>query len=333
MLQKGPTPKRLSGICVKLIIKFEATDILSYLEKNHKDLFKATFSHCILPNKASAVHGKTSILEWWYTSPSFSTNKEYTNEAMDGASQAGFTQVLEWWRQSGLPLRYTEAALEQASAKGKIDVLEWWRKAGLHHHGNSYSTVPENWYGRLLPEIPSSLLFSGSGSGGGQAVDDGPLRLKVGKSISYAAQHGEVETIRWWDRSGIPYAHEESVARLASAYGHVGVLELWKELKGEKMIYDNQVLVGPTRNGHEDVLEWWKNSGFRVEYRPCDIEEALEDASNDIDGPAVRSWWSENGLDLGVGTISEWMQVKVLGAVVNRDNNTLLYPSVGAYPF
>src|SRR5204862_3884515 len=91
----------------------------------------------------------------------------------------------------------------------------------------------------------------------------GPLRLKVGKSICFAAQNGQVETVRWWDTSGIPYLHEESVAKIASANGHVNVLQLWKELKGEKMIYDNQVLVGPTKNGHCGVLEWWRNSGFR----------------------------------------------------------------------
>lgn len=311
-LQKGPVPKLLSGICVKLIMKFEATDILSYLEKSHKDLFRTTFPGPTLTTKASAVYGKTSILEWWLTSPSFSSDRAYTNEAMNGASHAGFLHVLDWWKQSGLPPKYTEAALEKASAKGKIEVLEWWRKASLHH-----GTESENWYSRIA-NISGNLFTPRT---------DAPLRLKIGRSICYAAQNGEVGTIRWWDRSGIPYPHEESVARFASTYGQVGVLEVWKELKGEKMIFDNQVLVGPTRNGHRDVLEWWKNSGFRVEYRPCDIEEALEDAADRV-RPPVRSWWIENGLNLGVGTF-EWMQVKVLWGGM-RD---VMYPSVGAFPF
>ncbi|KAI9787453.1 MAG: hypothetical protein M1816_007501 [Peltula sp. TS41687] len=298
-LQKGPVPKSLSAICIKLIMKFEATDILSYLEKSHKELFWKAFSGSTLTTKASAVYGKTAILEWWLTSPSFSSNRAYDNEAMDGASHAGFLHVLDWWRRSGLRLSYTEAALEQASAKGKLDVLEWWRNASVHGTPTSTSTSTST-----LP----------------------PLRLKVGKSICLAAQHGEAETVRWWDRSGIAYAHEEAVARLASAYGQVRVLEVWKEVKGEKMIFDNQVLVGPTRNGHRDVLEWWKNSGIRVEYRPCDIEEALEDASYRVRRP-VENWWIENGVILGVGT-SEWMQVKVLWGNVAD----LTFPSVGAFP-
>ena len=286
-LEDGPVPKWLSGLCVKLIMKFNATDILSYLEKNHYDLFWATFGHTLLPTKASAVFGKVPILEWWRTSPSF-LSREYNNEALDGASQAGFVHVLDWWKKSGLPLRYSEAALEQASSKGKIEVLEWWKNAGSYSGG--YQTESD----AILP-----------------AGTHKPLQLKVGKSVCFAAQNGQTETVRWWDQSGIPYSHEESVARLASANGHVDVLRLWKEIKGEKMIYDNQVLVGPTKNGHWDVLEWWKTSGFRVEYRPCDIEEALEDSLGGVGEEQVKSWWARNGLNLGVGT-SEWMQVKVL---------------------
>jgi hypothetical protein len=79
------------------------------------------------------------------------------------------------------------------------------------------------------------------------------------------------------------------------------------------MIFDNQVLVGATKNGHDEILEWWRSSGLRVEFKTCDIEEALEDA-DPISGAEerVRRWWARNGLNLGVGP-SEWMRVKVLG--------------------
>jgi hypothetical protein len=77
------------------------------------------------------------------------------------------------------------------------------------------------------------------------------------------------------------------------------------------MIFDNQVLVGATKNGHASVLEWWKRSGLSVEYKTCDIEEAMEDAVGGGGEGEVREWWSRNGLNLGVGT-SEWMKVKTL---------------------
>jgi Flavoprotein len=296
----------LSSLCVKLIIKFAWTGLLSYLERNHKDLFWSTFGHTLLPTKASAVFGRTEVLEWWRTSPSFLA-KEYTTEAVDGASKAGFIHVLDWWRKSGLPIYYTDAALERASSKGNIEVLEWWKAASMHQ--GHYHIDPDG--SRRDSHSRISLTNRPYPDRRGTDFIE-PLRLRVGKSICFAAQNGQVEAVRWWSSSGIPYPHEESVARIASSHGHVNVLQIWKELKGDKMIYDNQVLVGPTKNAHCHVLEWWRNSGYNVEYKTCDIEEALEDC---VGGPAameeVKKWWARNGLNLGVGT-SEWMRVKVL---------------------
>lgn len=303
-LESHPALKWLSRLSVKLIIKFARTDLLSYLEKQHKELFWASFGHTLLPTKASAVFGKVAVLEWWRTSPSFLT-KEYHADALDGASKAGFVHVLDWWRRSGLPLRYTEAALEQASARGNIEVLDWWKAVSLHHDDNADADTitygPTTRPQHALTHTPTT-----------SAPPPPPLRLKVGKSLTFAAQSGQASTLAWWATSSIPYTHEETVAKTASSNGHVSVLSVWKSLKGEKMFFDNQVLVGPTKNGHAHVLQWWKGSGFRVEYKTCDIEEALEDCLGGGEGEKrVRRWWAKNGLNLGVGT-SEWMKVKVL---------------------
>ena len=301
-----PTPKWLSWLCVKLIIKFSRTDLLSYLESNHKDLFWSTFGHTLLPTKASAVFGQVAILDWWHTSPSFLT-KEYNAEALDSASKAGFIHVLDWWRKSRLPLRYTEAALEQASSRGNLEVLEWWRKASLPQISEPHT----NYDAAIADDIQSTNATTRASSMGSKMNRPLSLPLLVGKSIVYAAQNGQAATLQWWVNSGIPFGHEASVARIASANGHIDVLQLWKECKGAKMQYDNQVLVGPTKNGHMDVLEWWKQSKYTVEYKTCDIEEALEDSLEESGEDRIRAWWARNGLNLGVGT-SEWMKVKVL---------------------
>ena len=316
-IESGSPPKWLSKLCVKLIIKFARVDLLAYLEAKHKDLFWSTFGHTLLPTKASAVFGKTSILEWWRTSPSF-LSKEYTAEALDSASKAGFIHILDWWRSSGLPLRYTEAALEQASSKGNIDVLEWWRNASLHQTGyesfDSDNLTPSGPMSRsasehcMLSSNPRLEVYKFSNKSAETLL---PLRLKVGKSLIFAAQNGQTAALRWWGASRIPTAYEEAVARIASASGHVDVLQMWRDFKGEKMHYDHQVLVGPTKNGHADILEWWKQSGYRVEYKTCDIEEALEDSLGGDGEDRIRAWWARNGLNLGVGT-NEWMKVKVL---------------------
>ncbi|KAL8872142.1 MAG: hypothetical protein Q9174_002176 [Haloplaca sp. 1 TL-2023] len=303
-VQTGGPPRSLSRLCVKLIFKFARTDILSYLETNHKDLFWSQLGHTLIPTKASAVYGQTAILDWWLRSPTFLT-KEYNADSLDLASKSGYTHVLQWWYESRLPLRYTDAALEQASSQGHIDVLEWWRNVAQLSHQESNTQA-----GRKQLKGGRSHMSSARGTDY-RSLEVYPLVLKVGKSLIYAAQNGQAATIDWWMSSGIPTVHEEAVARAASANGHVSVLQLWKEIKGEKMQYDNQVLVGPTRNGHVEVLEWWKKSGYRVEYKTCDIEEALEDSVGGPKETSIRNWWALNGLNLGVGT-SEWMKVKVL---------------------
>ncbi|KAJ5090132.1 hypothetical protein N7532_008816 [Penicillium argentinense] len=268
-----PRWKPLSDLACHLIVKFSRTDILSYLTENHLDLLWTTSRLTNIPYRASAIYGNPTVLTWWRDAPAL-PNKEYMADAMDGASRAGFIHVLDWWLNSGLPLRYTERALESASAEGRVAVLDWWKSASA------------------------------------EASPYKPLPLKVGKSVLLAAQSGRTASLAWWDASGIPYSHAENVARIASTHGHVHVLDFWYRLKGPKMIFDNQVLVGPTKNGHDHVLQWWKDCGLRVEFKTCDIEEALEDAVSGADG-RVRSWWECNGLNLGVGT-REWMKPKVL---------------------
>jgi hypothetical protein len=275
-------PTRISRTCIELIMRFAMVPILTHLEHHHKDLFWDTFGHAFLPHKAS-VFGKPAILEYWRTSPTFLT-KEYSSDALDNASRTNSLQTLDWWYNSGLPLKWTDAALEQASSQGHILVLQWWKEH------SRYRATPR----------PTDTKSS---------CPD--LELKVGKSLTYATQSGCLPALRFWVSSSIPFAHEDSLAKIASTHGHVSILDFWRTLRGEKILFDNQVLVGPTKMGHAAVLEWWKRSGLRVEYKTCDIEEALEDGVEGERGEAVRRWWARNGLNLGVGT-SEWMRVKVL---------------------
>lgn len=269
-----PRWKPLSDLACHLIFKFSRTEILSYLTENHLDLLSTTSRLTNIPYRASAIYGNPKILTWWRDSAL--PNKEYAIDAMDGASRAGFIDVLDWWLHSGLPLRYSERALEAASAEGRVAVLDWWKQASTNAPANN------------------------------------PISLKVGKSILLAAQMGRTASLAWWDSSGIQYSHAENVARIASNHGHVHVLELWYRLKGPEMIFDNQVLVGPTKNGHHHVLEWWKTCGMRVEFKTCDIEEALEDADESSGAQRrVRQWWERNGLNLSLRT-SEWMRPKAL---------------------
>lgn len=56
---------------------------------------------------------------------------DYSDDAIDFASQKGCIDVLNWWLHSGLKLEYTRWAISWASLYWKMGVLEWWIQSGL----------------------------------------------------------------------------------------------------------------------------------------------------------------------------------------------------------
>lgn len=99
------------------------------------------------------------------------------------------------------------------------------------------------------------------------------------------------------------------------------MLETWRRLKGDnKLVFDAEVLVVSTIHQHVAVLDWWRKfahgelDGMEgrthpVEFRTCNIEEALEDSIGDQS--LVRKWWAQNGLDLRLRN-EDWLKTKYL---------------------
>lgn len=280
--QSPPNFQDIPALVVKLVIRFALIEVLEYMEINRPDLFKA-FDGTTLPTNASAYYPRTDVLDYWKQSRWFRDKHIYDAEAVDGASKNGHVRILDWWwRRSGLSLRYTETALEQASGKGHLLVLEWWRDA---------------------------------------AAQDESIVLRPGRSLLWATQHGQAHVLRWWDASGIPVAHGDGVAKVASRWGCVDVLETWRRLKGDnKLVFDAEVLISSTIHQHVEVLEWWRKFAHGelegmdgrkqlVEFRTCNIEEALEDSIGDQS--QARKWWARYGLDLRMRN-EEWLQTRYL---------------------
>ena len=88
----------------------------------------------------------------------------------------------------------------------------------------------------------------------------------------------------------------------------VDVLQWWLS-SGLQLIFDPDCLTGATRHNRPEVLEWWDKSALPIQYRMCDIEEALEDAIGG--GEAAREWWRKKGVDFNAND-TEWMKLQNL---------------------
>uniref|UniRef100_A0A6C0EB92 Ankyrin repeat protein n=1 Tax=viral metagenome TaxID=1070528 RepID=A0A6C0EB92_9ZZZZ len=81
----------------------------------------------------------------------------------------------------------------------------------------------------------------------------------------------------------------------AGAKGYTHILEWLK--KSELIVYDpvyyqDYALTLPTIYGHVNVLEWWKNSGFPLKYDPLVLNFYLKRFKNS----EVLQWWQNSGL-------------------------------------
>jgi hypothetical protein len=83
-----------------------------------------------------------------------------------------------------------------------------------------------------------------------------------------------------------------SFAKGACANGAVKFLEWWKN-SGLKLEYDHTNINSASGYGHVNVLTWWRNSGLELKY----TEYALNEAS--FNGHInVLEWWKNSGLEL-----------------------------------
>ncbi|KAI9331920.1 hypothetical protein DFJ73DRAFT_854253 [Zopfochytrium polystomum] len=110
---------------------------------------------------------------------------KYDEDAVCGASQTGKTQVLQWWKNSGLEFKYSARAMDLASRNGHTQVLQWWMDSGyeLRYSRDSISLAIE-W------NSPESLQWW---MDSGLEIDWDSLPFKDAT---------DVKVLEWWEGSG-----------------------------------------------------------------------------------------------------------------------------------
>lgn len=254
-------------------IRFGYVNVLEYFLSNHHAIFLDIFKGDLIPIKASR-YGRINVLSWW---------------------KYGFEQHPHL-----IPPpepRSIAEAIEGASRHGQVASLNWWYKSGipLEYTEAALEYASARNHIAVLDWWKEQHFRTG-------------LPLKIGKVMDMASSGGHVDVLKWWATSQLEFKYDRQALQHASCNGKVEVLNWWLG-SGLQLMFDQEALISATRHNRPEVLEWWNCSGLPIQYRMCDIEEALEDAYQG--GEAARAWWRKKGIDFNAND-KEWMKLQTL---------------------
>jgi hypothetical protein len=271
LISTDPSAHPPTSVGSTLVIRFGYTHILDYLFYQHRAVFRRAFRHDLIPILAMH-HGRTSVLNWWLL-----RHREHPDDVPLPSNKA----IAE--------------AVDGASRTGAVVSLDWWLHSRLPFH-----------YTELSLETASAKNHLGVLDWWHANRERCPL--KVGRVMDAASSAGAAQALEWWHRSGLDYTYDRLALHHASCQGRVEVLQWWLN-SGQQLFFDQDMLVGATRHDRPEVLEWWDKSGLPIQYRMCDIEEALEDAIGG--GERAREWWRCKGVDFNAND-TEWTKLHTL---------------------
>ncbi|KAF5354635.1 hypothetical protein D9756_005436 [Leucocoprinus leucothites] len=263
----------LTKLGAVVAIRFGYVNVLEYFLSQHHAMFQSAFKDDLIPIKASR-HGRILVLSWW--KHAFEHHPDLIPPPASGT-------IAE--------------AVDGASRNGQVASLDWWLNCG---HPFDYSEAALE-YASARKQITVLDWWKQQHTSRG-------LPLKIGRVMDMASTAGHVEVLEWWATSQLDFKYDRHALQHASCHGKVEALQWWLG-SGLQLIFDQEALVGATRHNRPEVLEWWDKSGLPIQYRMCDIEEALEDAIGG--GDDARKWWRRKGIDFNAND-KEWMKLQSL---------------------
>ena len=107
--------------------------------------------------------------------------------------------------------------------------------------------------------------------------------------INNASAYGHVQVLEWFKNSGYKFKYDEWAIYEASSNGNIQVLE-WFKNSGYEFKYTKKAINFAASNGYIQVLEWFKNSGYEFKYDEGAINYAFLKGYD-----TVLEWFKNSG--------------------------------------
>jgi hypothetical protein len=237
----------------------------------------------------------------------------YTGDSMDCASQEGNIEILQWWKESKLPIKYTDGSMCEIPLKS----LEWWLNSGLELMCTNVL---------MDTAVDTKVLEWGKQ----KMLENKEIKLSYTEwAIHEASRKGRIPILDWWLKSsGLPLKYNNCAMNEASRGGLIDVMEWWKN-SGLEVKYNNRTINDASKRGLIDVMEWWKNSGLEVKYNNCAMNDASKGGLID-----VMEWWKNSGLEVKYNELAfsdfkseeikeksmKWWYASGLKVLIDEDN-------------
>jgi hypothetical protein len=243
----------------------------------------------------ASKYGYINVLEWFKNSKRFF---QYTYYALECCSEYGHTHILNWWlTQSGFEIKFEKNCILLAVTNGHINVLEWW----VNNYPRAFHAIitAQDIVLSCIQEGHLDVLewMKNNTSGFG-------IYFNFDMSLSHKASfHGHVHILEWLNNNNYRFKNSmDACIILASRGGSTNVLEWLKNLcentidtsflyeglnrRKYEFICNTHAIKDAGSNGYINVLEWWKNSGYKLKYN-----EDMIDAVSSKGYIDILEWW------------------------------------------
>lgn len=215
--------------------------LLNWFKKNN---YEITYTNNGI--EVAAENGNLNVLNWLINN----NYKVVFNDSWvcDHVASSGNTNVYEWLNYNKYAIDNSQLAYIYASKEGHLNVIEWLNKYGnkLKYPNDVYIEASKKNYTHILDWLKNNNFYPDE---------------NVPTPIDFASKYGNLETLIWFQESGLKFVYTKYTFSWAVEHNRIDVLE-WFEKNGYNIIYSQDVVAAARTCKNVGILKWLKKNNY-----------------------------------------------------------------------